>query len=187
MSEGPVVEVEGLTIRYRRMTAVEDLTLAVPPGSVYALLGRNGSGKSSTVRCLLGQQRATAGQVRLLGLDAWKRRCEIMASVGVVAETPNVPPEMTADRLQRFMAAVSAKCPLPGSERPETIAPTLVAAVCSLSLDHDRPLGRDRAGHPLEVERARFPIAPTPRDRQDKPPWQPAFRKPRSSILSNGT
>jgi len=108
MSERPILEVEGLTIRYGRLTAVEDLTLAVPQGSVYALLGRNGSGKSSTVRCLLGQQRATAGRARLLGLDAWKDRCTIMSSVGVVAENPNVPPEMTADRLERFMAGVSA-------------------------------------------------------------------------------
>ena len=108
MSERPILEVERLTIRYGRLTAVEDLSLAVPQGSVYALLGRNGSGKSSTVRCLLGQQRATAGRARLLGLDAWKRRRTIMTTVGVVAENPNVPPEMTADRLVSFMAGVSA-------------------------------------------------------------------------------
>jgi ABC-2 type transport system ATP-binding protein len=108
MSERPILEVEGLTIRYRRLTAVEDLSLVVPQGSVYALLGRNGSGKSSTVRCVLGQQRATAGRARLLGLDAWKHRSTIMTTVGVVAENPNVPPEMTADQLERFMAGVSA-------------------------------------------------------------------------------
>ena len=108
MRERPILEVERLTIRYGRLTAVEHLSLAVPQGSVYALLGRNGSGKSSTVRCLLGQQRATAGRARLLGLDAWKHRRTIMTSVGVVAETPNLPPEMTADRLERFMARVSA-------------------------------------------------------------------------------
>jgi ABC-2 type transport system ATP-binding protein len=108
MSERPILEVERLTIRYGRLTAVEDLSLAVPQGSVYALLGRNGSGKSSTVRCLLGQQRATAGRARLLGLDAWKDRCTIMTSVGVVAENPNVPPGMNADQLEHFMAGVSA-------------------------------------------------------------------------------
>jgi ABC-2 type transport system ATP-binding protein len=107
MMERPVVEVEGLTIRYGRLTAVEGLSLAVPEGSVYALLGRNGSGKSSTVRCLLGQQRATAGRACLFGLDAWRYRSTIMTSVGVVAETPNVPPEMTADRLGPFLARVS--------------------------------------------------------------------------------
>ncbi|MEJ2583259.1 MAG: ABC transporter ATP-binding protein, partial [Acidobacteriota bacterium] len=58
---------------------------------------------------LLGQQKATAGRASLLGLEVWKHRCAIMTAVGVVAETPNIPPEMTADRLQRFMAEVSAK------------------------------------------------------------------------------
>ena len=108
MSERPILEVDGLTIRYGRLTAVEDLSLVVPQGSVYALLGRNGSGKSSTVRCLLGQQLATAGRARLLGLDAWKNRRRIMTTVGVVAENPSIPPEMTSDRLERFMARVSA-------------------------------------------------------------------------------
>ena len=64
MRDRPVVEVERLTIRYGRLTAVEDISLEVPQRSVYALLGRNGSGKSSTVRCLLGQQRPTAGKAR---------------------------------------------------------------------------------------------------------------------------
>ena len=107
MSERPILEVEGLTIRYGRLTAVEDLSLEVPQRSVYALLGRNGSGKSSTVRCLLGQQRPTAGKTRLLGLDAWKNRRTIMTTVGAVPETPNIPAETTADRLERFMAKVS--------------------------------------------------------------------------------
>jgi ABC-2 type transport system ATP-binding protein len=108
MSKGPILEVERLTIRYGPLTAVEDLSLVVPQGSVYALLGRNGSGKSSTVRCLLGQQRATAGRLRLFGLDTWKDRCTIMTSVGVVAENPNIPPRIRADQLGRFLAGVSA-------------------------------------------------------------------------------
>ena len=107
MNGRPILEVEGLTIRYGRLTAVEDLSLEVPQRSVYALLGRNGSGKSSTVRCLLGQQRPTAGKTRLLGLNAWKNRRTIMTTVGAVPETPNIPAETTADRLERFMAKVS--------------------------------------------------------------------------------
>ena len=64
MSERPILEVERLTIRYGRLTAVEDLSLAVPQGSVYALLGRNGSGKSSTVRCLLADPSASRPSMR---------------------------------------------------------------------------------------------------------------------------
>lgn len=107
MTDRPIIELAGLTVRYGRLTAVEDLSLQVPRGSVYALLGRNGSGKSSTVRCLLGQQRATAGEAHIMGFDAWEHRRRIMRTVGVVPENPNIPPEMTADRLARFLARIS--------------------------------------------------------------------------------
>jgi ABC-2 type transport system ATP-binding protein len=107
MGVEPVVKLEGLTIRYGKETAVEDLSLEVPKGSVYALLGRNGAGKSSTVRCLLGQQRPAAGRARILGFNAWKERQRAMERVGVVPEVPDVPPETTADRVERFMARVT--------------------------------------------------------------------------------
>lgn len=107
MSDRPIIEVDGLTIRYGDLTAVEDMSLEIPQRSVYALLGRNGSGKSSTVRCLLGQQRPTAGKTRMVGLDSWKNRRRIMTTVGVVAESPNIPPETTANRLERFLAKTS--------------------------------------------------------------------------------
>jgi ABC-2 type transport system ATP-binding protein len=107
MSDEAAVQLDGLTIRYGKLTAVNQISLHVPKGSVYALLGRNGSGKSSTTRCLLGQQRASAGRARILGFDAWKERQRAMERVGVVPENPDVPPETTADRVERFMARVT--------------------------------------------------------------------------------
>ena len=98
------VKLDALTIRYGKLTAVEDLSLEVAKGAVYALLGRNGSGKSSTVRCVLGQQRPTAGRSRILGFDSWKARRRAMERVGVVPESPDLPPETTADRIERFKA-----------------------------------------------------------------------------------
>ena len=74
MSDQAVMELDGLTVRYGRLIAVDDVSLTVPRGSVYALLGRNGSGKSSMVRCLLGQRRASGGGARIFGLDAWHDR-----------------------------------------------------------------------------------------------------------------
>lgn len=106
MSDRPIIELNGLTVRYGRLTAVEDLSLKVYQGTVYALLGRNGSGKSSTVRCLLGQQKPLSGCVEMVGLDAWKHRRTIMTAVGVVPENPNIPPDMTADQLGRFKARI---------------------------------------------------------------------------------
>jgi ABC-type Na+ transport system ATPase subunit NatA len=107
MTTETVVELSELTVHYGRLTAVDHLSLEVAKGCVYALLGRNGSGKSSTVRCLLGQRHASAGTARLFGLDAWKERQEIMQRVGVVPEQPDIPPESTAEKLARFVARVA--------------------------------------------------------------------------------
>jgi ABC-2 type transport system ATP-binding protein len=98
----PPVAAEALTVRYGRCTAVDGVSLTLAEGAVYALLGRNGAGKSSLVRCLLGQQRATAGRALLFGRDAWRHRASLMAQVGVVPEQPDAPPAATARRLARF-------------------------------------------------------------------------------------
>src|SRR6266568_123326 len=66
-----VLAVRDLTVRYGRQVALDAVSLAVPRGAVYALLGRNGAGKSSLIRCLLGQQHPARGHLSLFGLDPW--------------------------------------------------------------------------------------------------------------------
>ena len=90
---------EHLSIRYGRTRVIEDVSFTVPPGCVYALLGRNGAGKSSLVRCLVGQQRASSGRSVLFGREAWSDRLALMARVGVVPEEPDAPPELSPARL----------------------------------------------------------------------------------------
>lgn len=97
-----LIEVAALTVRYGRRTALDGVSFTVPEGSVYALLGRNGAGKSSLVRCLLGEQRPESGHAALLGKDVWRERASILAEVGVVHETPDAPPAMTVRQLSRF-------------------------------------------------------------------------------------
>lgn len=102
-----LIEVAGLTVRYGRRsskkpTALDGVSFAVPEGAVYALLGRNGAGKSSLVRCLLGAQRPAAGHARLLGREIWQERAEVLREVGVVPEEPDAPPAMTARQLSLF-------------------------------------------------------------------------------------
>ena len=96
------IRIEGLSVRYRRATACADVSLVVPPGAVYALLGRNGAGKSSLVRCLLGQQKPSTGQARLFGENSWTTRCAAMARIGVVPEEPDAPPALSARTLSDF-------------------------------------------------------------------------------------
>ena len=109
VAAGPALQAEGLTVSYGRTRVIEDLTLAVPRGSVHALLGRNGAGKSSLLRVLLGQRPPAKGRVRLLGEDPWTRRTSLMARVGVVPEEPDAPPEMTASQLSSFCARLHAR------------------------------------------------------------------------------
>ena len=100
----PVLKVHDLTVRYGRKVALSGVSLQVERGRVYALLGRNGAGKSSLVRCLLGHQRPTAGRTRFKGLDSWKHRRRAMLEVGVVPEVPDAPQTMTVSQLDAFGA-----------------------------------------------------------------------------------
>lgn len=101
-----VVRLDKLTVRYGATVAVDDVTVEIRRGDVYALLGRNGAGKSSLVRCLAGVCRPDAGRVSLLGHDAWRERARAMRRVGVVPEEPDAPPTVSVERLVRFCARV---------------------------------------------------------------------------------
>lgn len=109
MSTELVVEASGLSVRYGRHVAVDAVSLSVPRGAVYALLGRNGMGKSSLVRCLVGLQRADAGGTRLFGRDAWRFRQQLMERVGFVPEEPDAPPELTARELSLFCSRLNRR------------------------------------------------------------------------------
>ena len=102
------IAAEGVCVRYGRRTAVDGVTLNVPTGAVYALLGRNGAGKSSLVRALLGQLEPELGKVTLFGEDAWRHRARLMQRVGVVAEEADAPPEMRVRELGWFSSRLYA-------------------------------------------------------------------------------
>lgn len=101
----PVV-VDHLTVRYGRTTAVDDVSFTVDSGQVYALLGRNGAGKSSTISCLVGQRKAASGGCRIFDMDTWRSRRHVMARVGLVPETPDIPPGASARELGRFLGRI---------------------------------------------------------------------------------
>ena len=98
-----VVEVEGLRKEYRRLrgrsvVAVDGLDLVVPAGGVFGFLGPNGSGKTTTIRCLLGLARPTAGRCRLLGADSRTELPAVIRRVGSLVETPGLVPGLSGRR-----------------------------------------------------------------------------------------
>ena len=97
---GAVIEVEGLRKEFRRLrgprtVAVDSLDLSVPEGGVYGFLGPNGSGKTTTIRCLLGLVAPTQGRCQLLGRDTSKELPQVIGRVGSVVETPTFFPRMS--------------------------------------------------------------------------------------------
>ena len=86
----PAIELSGLTKRYRRgkgwLTAVDDVTLAVPAGQVIGLLGPNGAGKTTTIKMACGLIRPTAGTIRIDGYDGGRERASAVRQIGAVLE-----------------------------------------------------------------------------------------------------
>jgi ABC-2 type transport system ATP-binding protein len=103
---GPLaVETTGLTKRLGGRTVVDRLSLAVPEGSVFGFLGPNGSGKTTTLRMLLGLIFPDAGRIRLLGVDSREASADVLSTVGALVEGPAFYPFLTGrENLVRFDA-----------------------------------------------------------------------------------
>jgi ABC-2 type transport system ATP-binding protein len=91
MTDGqPAIELSGLIKRYRRgkgwLTAVDDVTLAVPAGQVIGLLGPNGAGKTTTIKMACGLIVPTAGTIRINGYDVARQRADAVRQIGAVLE-----------------------------------------------------------------------------------------------------
>jgi ABC-2 type transport system ATP-binding protein len=99
-----VIELVNVTKRYSKQTALDHVSLAVPPGVVFALLGENGAGKTTAIRLMLGLTEATAGEVRVLGLDSRRAGFEIRRRVGYLPERPTLYEWMTAAEIGWFTA-----------------------------------------------------------------------------------
>ena len=101
---GTVIRVDGLIKRYRGQTAVDGLSLEVPEGSVFGLLGENGAGKTTTIQALLGMIQPNAGRLDVLGLDPSRQGFEVRRRVGYVPEAPVLYDGMTVSQIGWFAA-----------------------------------------------------------------------------------
>ena len=100
------IELQGLTKRFRGRAAVEDVNLALAPGTACGLLGRNGAGKTTTLRMIVNLETPDAGEARLFGVSSRKLRAADFAGIGYVSENQRHPDWMTVGQYMRFL------CPL---------------------------------------------------------------------------
>jgi len=101
-----VIEVQGLTKRYGRTTAVEDLNFSVVKGEILGFLGPNGAGKTTTMRVLTGYLPPTLGKVTVAGYDVMEQPLEVKRRVGYLPETPPLYPDMRVREMLAFAARI---------------------------------------------------------------------------------
>ena len=89
MNSEHVIEVRGLTKRFKSLTAVNNLDLNVYRGDVFGFLGPNGAGKSTTIRMLLSLIKPNNGSIKIFGMPLEKNRNEILRKVGAIVEKPD--------------------------------------------------------------------------------------------------
>jgi ABC-2 type transport system ATP-binding protein len=93
----------GLVKRYRRKVVLDGLDIDVAPGEVTVLLGRNGAGKTTFMRLVLGVLKANAGTISVCGADPLRRPKQARRAIGFVPDRPDVYDWMTPRSLYRFL------------------------------------------------------------------------------------
>ncbi len=101
----PTISIRNFTKRYGKVTAVDDLSIDVPSGSIFGLLGQNGAGKTTTIRTMLNLLQPTAGAITVLGLDSVRDSLDIRKRIGYLPEEPTYYPWMTVQEIVGFNAA----------------------------------------------------------------------------------
>jgi ABC-2 type transport system ATP-binding protein len=99
---GPVIEIKSLSRRFGSADALSDVTLSVPRGVVFGLVGTNGAGKTTLIRHAMGLLRPQKGSVSVFGLDPTANPTGVLSRIGYLSELNELPDWMQVDELMRF-------------------------------------------------------------------------------------
>src|SRR5215470_3745658 len=100
-----VIDIKGVTRRFGARRALDDVSLTVPGGSVFGLVGANGAGKTTLIKHVLGLLRAASGSVRVFGRDPVADPAGVLGRIGYLAEENDLPGWMRVDELLRYTRA----------------------------------------------------------------------------------
>jgi ABC-2 type transport system ATP-binding protein len=116
-----VIEVEHITKRYGRVTAVDDVSFKVERGEILGFLGPNGAGKTTTMRILTGYMPPTDGRATVAGFDVFTHPVEAKRRTGYLPEMPPLYPDMTVREYLDFVARIKGVPPKEQKERVATV------------------------------------------------------------------
>ncbi len=100
-----VVELRGVSRRFGKTTALDEVSLSVPKGTVFGLVGVNGAGKTTLIKHVLGLLRARSGTVRVFGVDPVADPVGVLSRIGYLSEDNDLPGWMRLDELFRYTRA----------------------------------------------------------------------------------
>src|SRR5437588_1493388 len=100
-----VVAITGLSRRFGARTVLDEVSLYVPRGGVFGLVGENGAGKTTLIKHILGLLGAEAGTVRVFGRDPVADPVGVLGRIGYLSEQPELPGWMRVEELLRYTQA----------------------------------------------------------------------------------
>ena len=118
-----MIEVQHLTKRYGRVTAVDDVSFRVERGEILGFLGPNGAGKTTTMRILTGYIPATEGKAIVAGFDVFDQPIEAKRRTGYLPETPPLYPDMSVAEYLNFVASIKG---VPANEKRQRIQQVMI-------------------------------------------------------------
>jgi ABC-2 type transport system ATP-binding protein len=99
----PTIRTESLTKRFGRTTAVDGISLTVPEGSIYALVGANGAGKTTLIKMFMNILRPNAGSAQVLGIESARLSGKALNRIGYVSENQELPEGMTVGGMLDYL------------------------------------------------------------------------------------
>jgi ABC-2 type transport system ATP-binding protein len=148
----PIIRAAGLTKRFGDFTAVDDLSIEVQPGTIFAFLGANGSGKSTTIRMLIGLLQPTAGSIEVDGVDVIQRPRQVRDHIGYMGQKVSLYAGLSLRENVEFYAGLYGLTPAQLRERWGALRERFSLGTTEDEKSEDLPAGiRQRAGLALST------------------------------------